>query len=184
MTRVLKTQPQEYQFFRKVAFLKFGVSWIRTFTKAKESKEIEMASSIVTPIQTRMSDYDVLGHINNVSYVNFLEVARLHAFSEVMCVDLRTHSGITAKTEIEYLRPAKFGIPIAVVMKVDAVTEKSVTVAMEVVNAKDHSRVFARASIVQVSFDLRTGKTCAHPGQLREQLEALMNGVADFVKVA
>ncbi len=143
-----------------------------------------MASSIVTPIQTRMSDYDVLGHINNVSYVNFLEVARLHAFSEVMCVDLSTHSGITAKTEIEYLRPAKFGIPIAVVMKVDAVTEKSVTVAMEVVNAKDHSRVFARASIVQVSFDLRTGKTCTHPGQLREQLEALMKGEADFVKVA
>ena len=91
-----------------------------------------MTSTITTRIQTRMSDFDVLGHINNVSYVNFLEVARVTAFSQVMNVDLSRYTGLTVKTEIEYLRPANFGTEIAVTMGVSSVGEKSVDLALEV----------------------------------------------------
>lgn len=139
-----------------------------------------MQSVITTPIQTRMSDYDVLGHVNNVSYVNFLEVARVTAFSEVLKVDLSRYSDLTVKTVIEYLRPAKFGIPIAVSMGVSEIGEKRVNLSLEVVDARDHSNVFARASIVQVTVDLKTGKSCPHIDGMRTQLEALMNGKANF----
>lgn len=143
-----------------------------------------MTSIITTRIQTRMSDFDVLGHINNVSYVNFLEVARVTAFSQVMNVDLSRYTGLTVKTEIEYLRPANFGTEIAVTMGVSSVGEKSVDLALEVVDAGDQSKVFARARIVQVTVDLKTGKSCQHTAEMREQMEALMNGEADFADAA
>ena len=143
-----------------------------------------MSSVITTRIQTRMSDYDVLGHINNVSYVNFLEIARVTSFSEVLKIDLSRYTGLTAKTEIEYLHPAKFGIPIAVTMGVSDLGEKRVNLALEVVDANDQSKVFARASIIQVTVDLLTQKSCAHTTEMRAQLEAMMNGKAEFTQAA
>lgn len=133
-----------------------------------------MGQAIVTKIQTRMSDYDVLGHINNVSYLNFLEVARIRAFGEVMGVDLTAYSGLTTRTEIKYVRPAPYGVPIAVEMTVTAIGMKTCSLAMRVIDERDPDQIFAKASIDQITYDVKAGRTCKHPPELRAQLEALM----------
>lgn len=143
-----------------------------------------MTSYITTPIQTRMTDFDAYGHINNVSYVNFLEIARVQSFEEVLQVDLSRYTGLTAKTEISYLRPITRETAIAVNMGVNKIGIKSVNLALDVVDANDHSVVFAKAEIVQVTFDLKTGKPCPHTEEMRGQLEALKNGEADFTQAA
>lgn len=125
-------------------------------------------------IQTRLTDYDPFGHLNNVSYVNFLEVARLEGFSRHLNLDLTRTSALTAKTEIEYIRPAPFGVELTVKMGVKAVGNKSSTMAFEVVDRGDHSVVFARATIAQVTIDMKTGKTCPLPEHVRAGMMELM----------
>jgi acyl-CoA thioester hydrolase len=137
-----------------------------------------MENAFTIPIQTRMTDYDVLGHINNVAYINFMEIARVTTFKEELKVDLTQYSGLTARTEVEYLKPAKWGTAIAVIMGVSDLGAKHIDLDLQVVNADDHSQVFAQAKICQVTFDIKAGKACHHPEELREQLDSLMGETA------
>lgn len=133
-----------------------------------------MTKCLNIDIQTRMTDYDPFGHLNNVSYVNFLEVARLEGFSKHLKLDLSKTSALTAKTEIEYLRPAPFGVPLTVNMGVKAVGTKSSTLSFEIVDRRDHSVVFARATLAQVALDVQTGKTCQMPEHVHNAMLALI----------
>jgi acyl-CoA thioester hydrolase len=105
------------------------------------------------PIQVRFSDVDLLGHVNNVRYLDYLQDAQtdlaVGVFREARVdgtVDL-----VVVRTDIDYLgqmnlRPE----PYAVWARVEAVGTTSVTYELEL---RDDDRVMARSRVVSVNVD-------------------------------
>ncbi|HHL53138.1 MAG TPA: acyl-CoA thioesterase, partial [Flammeovirgaceae bacterium] len=56
------------------------------------------------PIQPRYADFDMLGHLNNATYLTYFEVARLHYFYTIGW-RLKDVSNVVARMEIDFLAP-------------------------------------------------------------------------------
>jgi acyl-CoA thioester hydrolase len=105
------------------------------------------------PVHVRFSDVDLLGHVNNVRYLDYLQDAQtdlaVGVFREARVdgtVDL-----VVVRTDIDYLgqmnlRPE----PYAVWARVEAVGTTSVTYELEL---RDDDRVMARSRVVSVNVD-------------------------------
>ncbi|WP_151081525.1 acyl-CoA thioesterase [Nocardioides cynanchi] len=103
------------------------------------------------PVHVRFSDIDLLGHVNNVRYLDYLQDAQtdlaVGVFQEARIngtVDL-----VVARTDIDYLgqmnlRPE----PYLVWGRVEEVGSSSVTYELEL---RDHDRVMARSRVVSVN---------------------------------
>jgi acyl-CoA thioester hydrolase len=128
------------------------------------------------PIHVRFSDIDLLGHVNNVRYVDYLQDAQtdlaVGVFQEARIdgtVDL-----VVARTEIDYLgqmnlRPE----PYDVWSRVEAVGSTSVTYDEEI---RDGDRVMARCRIVSVNVGEDGRPTATHPVH-RRLFEQRMSGI-------
>jgi acyl-CoA thioester hydrolase len=102
-------------------------------------------------IHVRFSDIDVLGHVNNVRYLDYLQDAQTDLALEVFR-EARVNGSVhlvVARNEIDYLgqlnlRPE----PYAVWARVDAVGRTSVTYELEL---RDAERMMARSRVVTVN---------------------------------
>jgi acyl-CoA thioester hydrolase len=109
------------------------------------------AGASVRPIQVRFSDIDLLGHVNNVRYVDYVQDAQTDLAVEVF-QEARVNGTVDiviARTEIDYLgqmnlRPE----PYAVWSRVDSVGTTSVTYDQEI---RDRDQVMARSRVVTVN---------------------------------
>lgn len=101
----------------------------------------------------RFDDLDAFGHVNNVTFVEYLQEARVdwaHAFGA--SPKQGQVGAVVAHQSIDYLRPLPFRTqPVDVVMWVTAIRRTSYDVAYEV---RDAETVFARATGTYVGYDL------------------------------
>ena len=63
-----------------------------------------------TPIQIRYSDFDMLGHINNATFVTYIEVARLYYFIEIGWT-LEDVSNVVAHLDLDLEGARRAGVP-------------------------------------------------------------------------
>ncbi len=110
----------------------------------------------------RWADMDLLGHVNNVVYVDYLQEAR---------VDLLRHHGpsptaedglvegvVVVRHEVQFLAPLTFRFrPVSIEVWVTEVRAASFTMAYEVFHETDEGRtVYARASTVLTPYVFAT----------------------------
>jgi acyl-CoA thioester hydrolase len=101
----------------------------------------------------RWADLDLLGHVNNVVYVDYLQEARVDM--------LRTHGPaartgdlaegvVVARHEVSYLAPLNFGFePVVIESWVTEIRAATFTIAYELFHERDGVRhVYARATTV------------------------------------
>lgn len=126
-------------------------------------------------VERRFSDLDVLGHVNNVTYLVYLEEARVRLLRRVADrvggADPMTQ--VVARTEIDYLHPLLLKAePVVVDTWVSRVGRSSYEVRYLVLD--DDGTVAARARTVQVFFDPATGGSAPIPAPVRAVLEAVV----------
>jgi len=122
------------------------------------------------PIQVRFSDVDLLGHVNNVRYFDYVHEAQVEVMTGVFqearisgTVDM-----VVVRSEMDHLgqvnlRPE----PYDVWSRVAAVGRTSVTFESEI---RDGDRVMARSRVVEVSVDA-DGRPLPHHDRHRELFE-------------
>jgi acyl-CoA thioester hydrolase len=107
--------------------------------------------ALTRPVHVRFSDVDLLGHVNNVRYLDYLQDAQtdlaVGVFQEAR-IDKEV-SLVVVRNEVEYvgqmsLRPE----PYAVRARVESVGRTSVTYELEL---RDAQRVMARSRVVTVN---------------------------------
>ncbi|MEV6009416.1 thioesterase family protein [Streptomyces sp. NPDC051976] len=107
----------------------------------------------------RWSDMDAFGHINNVSFLRYLEEARIEFMWRLAPGEGSasfTGGSVVARHEIDYLRPLVHRhTPVAIETWVTDISAASMTVAYEV---KDGDVVYVRASTVVVPYNLEAGR--------------------------
>lgn len=127
----------------------------------------------------RWADLDLLGHVNNVVYVDYLQEARVDM--------LRTH-GPAARTgelaegvvvvrhEVSYLAPMSFGFePVTIESWVTEIRAATFTIAYELFHERDGARhVYARAKTVLTPYVLATERPRRLTDVERETLAAFL----------
>ena len=122
-------------------------------------------------IHQRFNDLDVLGHVNNVAYIEYLQEARVQFLTSAGQVDFAEPGQVVAKMEITYRKPLGLN-PSSLPIRIwpTRVRDTSYVLAYEIVNEVDE--VAAEASTVMVVVDLSTGRPTPIPDQLRSLLES------------
>ena len=124
-----------------------------------------------TEVQLRFRDLDAMGHVNNVVYLTYCELARTqfymkHAFKR----SLHDIDFILAHVDIDYVAAAEWGDQVEVSVWPTKIGESSFTLAYEI-REKRSSRLLAKSSSIQVSYDYGTKKTKPIPPEFRKMLE-------------
>lgn len=108
--------------------------------------------------QLRWGDMDLLGHVNNVVYANYLQEARidmLFVHPPKEGAGELAEGVVVARQEIDYLKPLVFRPePVRVESWVSRVGTSSYTLGAEI---RDDDAVYVRASTVLVAVDFQTG---------------------------
>ena len=122
------------------------------------------------PIERRFSDLDLLGHVNNVVYYDYLQESRLRLLTLLGREKVEAGPLVVAHQEIDYIAPLPGGVdPVIVETWIDKIGTSSFTVAAIVWDSD--GTLAARASTVMVFFDRATEKSKPMSDQVRGWLE-------------
>ena len=109
-------------------------------------------------IQLRFGDTDALGHVNNATYLSYLELARIEYVARLFGIsDWRQLDFILARVEIDYRSPAVMGDDIVVAVRVSRLGGASFDMEYRITEKKT-GRLVAEAKTVQVCFDHAANK--------------------------
>ncbi|MFO7262551.1 MAG: hypothetical protein A6D91_07905 [Bacillaceae bacterium G1] len=126
-----------------------------------------------TEVVVRPTDIDVLGHVNNARYLEYLEWGRVQWY--------RSHSNLLSSTDISfavvsihinYRREVKMEDRLTVLTGLVRLGNSSMTFRQEIVN--EAGQLVADADVVAVLFHTRQRKSVPIPDALRTQLEGLL----------
>lgn len=121
--------------------------------------------SLEMPVRWR--DMDALAHVNNASYLGYVEEARVSWFQSLS----DDWSGaaaapIMAAVTMNYRRPARWPESLRVELSAERVGTKSLTLAHRIVSAADHGLVYADGNTVLVWVDA-SGTSVPLPAAIR-----------------
>jgi len=122
------------------------------------------------PVHVRFSDVDLLGHVNNLRYLDYAQMAQVDLLTGVYGEARVTGTvrNVIVRSEIDYvgqmnLRPE----PYTVRSRVVGVTDRTVAFEQQI---RDGDRLMARTRIVEVNVDEDDQPTAWHPAH-RELFE-------------
>lgn len=118
------------------------------------------------PIQIRYTDFDMLGHLNNSTFVTYFEIARLYYFMEIGW-KLTDVSNVVAHFDIDFHKPVVPGDEVICRVKTISIGTKSFQMHYELIS-KDTSICYSRAHSVQVCIDKKTASAIEIPRNIRE----------------
>lgn len=118
-------------------------------------------------LQTRYSDYDSKGHVNNAVYLTYFELGRVHAWR---AAGGEADAGfILAEARIVYRSPAMLGDPLVCEVVTSEVRVKAWVWSYRILDERD-DRLVAEGSTTQVMYDYGARKSVPIPDALREAL--------------
>lgn len=122
------------------------------------------------PVRVIFRDLDYFGHVNNATYLTYLESARI-AFWEQLTKQkgLKGLNFILASASINYKSPAYFGDELEIGVRVSSVGNSSFKLYYEI-REKGSGRLVATAETVQVMFDYEKNQKISIPDDLRKAM--------------
>lgn len=124
-------------------------------------------------VHVRFNDCDGMRHVNNATYLSYVEDARIAFFTQLKAYDGKGFIGrglIVARTEVDYVKPALFGRgPVQVTVDVQSVGRKSFR--MGYLLRQDGDEV-ARAVTVMVAYNYKEQTSRPLDEGERDALEA------------
>ena len=126
---------------------------------------------MLLPLATRYTDYDTKGHVNNAIYLTYFEMARAHAWRDVLGLPDEP-SFILAEATVRYVSAAMIGEALEIEMRTGEIRNKA-WVWEYVIRCTDDGRTVAEGKTVQVWFDYAVRKSVAIPEEMRAALAAI-----------
>lgn len=124
------------------------------------------------PVELRWRDLDAFNHVNNSSYLTFLEEARLRWLSTIDGPWFFEDSmPVLASVNLNYRRP--LGWPAKIVVELDClrVGATSLTIAHRIVDADDGNVLYCDGHVVMVWMNPAAGRSAPLPDAIRAACE-------------
>ena len=123
------------------------------------------------PVQRRFSDIDLLGHVNNVVFHDYLQDARVQVIREMTRVNSISFTQVVVRQAINYRRPLLLRAePVIVEIWVSQVGGASYTFEYRIID--DDGTLAADAQSVMAYFNTETQSATRIPADVREMLMA------------
>lgn len=122
-------------------------------------------TTTLTPVQIRFSDIDKMGHVNNATYVTYLELARLDYFQKIGGkIDWHKLGIILGRIEINYVAPVVLHDIIVVKTWCSRLGTKSFDLSHSIIKIKNSLETeMVNAVTVIVCFDYEINKSAVMP---------------------
>ena len=123
-------------------------------------------------IQVRLTDIDILGHVNNAIYLSYFEMTRIHYFNLLVGPnwDWMENGVVLVHNEVQYIQPIFLADTPEIQMFCNKIGNKSFTLSYEVyVNGQ----LKTTGSSTLVSFNSNQQKSIEIPALMREALQKL-----------
>jgi acyl-CoA thioester hydrolase len=118
-------------------------------------------------MKTRWKDMDALGHINNATFLTYLESGRIELVKKW---DFKKPPFIQASTKIDYLRQLSHPASLQIGQKISRVGHKSFDILTGIFE-EGEEKLVAQAVTTLVGFDYESQKTVSVPEVIRQALE-------------
>ena len=111
-------------------------------------------------VQLRFTDIDMLGHLNNTYYLQFMDMAKVDYMTKARgeSINWQEIDLVVANINVNFLAQTRYGEPIEVWTQVEKVGTKSLQLQQLVVRT-DTGEVKCAASVVMVAVDLASQVT-------------------------
>jgi acyl-CoA thioester hydrolase len=127
------------------------------------------------PITTRWMDNDVYGHVNNVTYYSYFDTVANHFLIREGGLDIHASPviALVVESKCSYRAPVAYPDELRAGLRVDKLTNRSVTYGVGIFTADDDEPV-AHGYFVHVFVDRERRNAVAIPEQIREALSTLV----------
>ena len=120
------------------------------------------------PLHVRWRDLDAFNHVNNSSYLTYLEEGRLQWLRDVPGEWFNAHAmPVMAAVELHYRKPIEWPAEIDVLLSCERLGNSSMTIGHRIVDRNDHSIAYADGNVVMVWVDPATGASVPLPDAIR-----------------
>lgn len=111
----------------------------------------------LTRVQTRFNDFDMLGHLNNSVYLQFMDLAKVEYFEAVTGhpLDMRGPGVVIVNINVNFFSPAYPSEKLAVATACVKISQRSFILEQRVLNPNTGD-VKCVATTVMASFDAKT----------------------------
>lgn len=122
----------------------------------------------VASIAVRWRDLDAFNHVNNSTYLTYLEEARLQWMQSMGDAFESSATPVLAASELNYRRPIAWPAQLQVQLLYERVGNSSITIAHRMVDASDPQTLYCDGRVVMVWIDPATGKPVPLPPSVRQ----------------
>ena len=146
------------------------VSATRNGTSEAAPTQASNASRVLAaiPLHVRWRDLDAFNHVNNSSYLTFLEESRLQWLRTVPGEWFSAHAmPVMAAVELHYRKPIEWPAEIDVLLSCERLGNSSMTIGNRIVDRNDHACAYADGNVVMVWVDPATGASVSLPSAIR-----------------
>ena len=128
----------------------------------------------VAAIGVRWRDLDAFNHVNNSTYLTYLEEARLQWLSHVPGPWFDEHAmPVMAASEVNYRRPIAWPAQLRVELHCLRLGNSSMTVGHRIVDADDDTALYSDGHVVIVWMDPASGRPVPLPEAIRATVPPL-----------
>jgi acyl-CoA thioester hydrolase len=124
-------------------------------------------------LDVRWGDLDAFGHVNNATFLAYLEQCRSAWMNTVPCHWQEGDAGpVVANVNINYRRPLHWPERVTVSLKPESPGRSSIKLNCAIrsipADAKSDNLLFADATVTLVWIDKKSGESVPLPGSIRE----------------
>jgi len=127
---------------------------------------MHLLTSLTMPVRWR--DLDAFNHVNNSTYLTYLEEARLHWFGQIAGPWFTdTVAPVVAAVQANYRRQLSWPSQLVIELYCERLGNSSLTIAYRIADAADRAVVYADGQTVMVWIDSTTGRPVGLPDSIR-----------------
>ena len=126
-----------------------------------------------TKIVVRFSDLDAMQHVNNATYLSYLEEARIDYFNKLFNrrKENLDFEAVVGRIEINYIYPIVLGDKVEVFTRVSKIGNKSVDVEHIIAVKKGNELIKSATSLTKlVYYDYKTQKTKVMTDDVKDRI--------------
>ena len=131
------------------------------------AEPMKLLTTLTLPVRWR--DLDAFEHVNNATYLTYLEEARLHWFAQIKGPwHTSTIAPVVAAVHANYRRQLGWPATLVVELRCERLGNTSLTIAWRIADANDRDAIYADGNTVMVWIDSASGRPVALPDAVRD----------------
>ena len=124
-------------------------------------------------LKVRFADLDAMGHVNNATYLSYLEEARIAYYKAVAGIPKNglDFGAVVAKVEINYMQPLFLGEEVELLTRTSKFGKKSSDIENLIVVKRKGETVIAASTLTKlVSYDYKSQKSIETPEDVKKKI--------------